>query len=151
MADNDWRSADEKSIADLVVEVSEKASLLVREEVELAKAEIEQKVKAIGRGAVVAAAAGFFVLLALIIAIEGAAWAINAAWGYDHLWIGFLIAAGGLLLLAIVAAIVGIRSFSSGTPPTPDRAIAEARLIKEAIEHPEIQVAASSGAGEGKG
>ena len=75
MADNDWRSADEKSVADLVVEVSEKASLLVREEVELAKAEIEQKVKAIGRGAVVAAGAGFFVLLALIIAIEGAAWA----------------------------------------------------------------------------
>lgn len=152
MADNDWRSsADEKSIADLVVEVSEKASLLVREEIELAKAEVEQKVKLIGRGAVVAAGAAFFVLLALILAIEAAAWAINEAWGYDHLWIGFLIAAGGLILLAIAAAFVGMRAFSSGTPPTPDRAIEEARLIKEAIEHPEIQIAASRSGGEGKG
>ena len=150
MADNDWRSADEKSIAELVVEVSEKASLLVREEIELAKAEVEQKVKAIGRGAVVATGAAFFVLLALIIAIEGAAWAINSAWGYRHLWIGFLIAAGGLILLAIVAAFVGIRSFSSGTPPTPDRAIEEARLIKESIGRSEIQVAASPSTGEGE-
>jgi uncharacterized membrane protein YqjE len=136
------RGVDEKSLADLVTEVSEKASLLVREEIELAKAELEQKLKRLVRGAVVAVGAGFFVLLAIILLVEAAAWAVNAAWGYDHLWAGFLIAAGGLFLLAGLAGLIAIRNFVRGTPPTPEQAIEEARLIRSTIEHPEIQAGA---------
>jgi hypothetical protein len=42
-----------------------------------------------------------------------------------------------------------MRMFKAGAPPTPEQAIEEARLIKEAIEHPEVQ-AASAEAGEAK-
>jgi hypothetical protein len=133
---------DERSLAELVAEVSEKASLLVREEIELAKAELEQKLKRLARGAVIAVGAGFFVLLAIILLVEAAAWGVNAAWGYDHLWAGFLIAAGGLFLLAGLGALVALRNFSRGTPPTPERAIEEARLIRSAFEQPEIQAGA---------
>ena len=41
----------DKSLGDVVSEVGEKASLLVREEIELAKAEITEKVTKLGKGA----------------------------------------------------------------------------------------------------
>ena len=41
----------EKSLGDIVTDVSDKATLLVREEIELAKAEVTQKVSSLGKGA----------------------------------------------------------------------------------------------------
>jgi uncharacterized membrane protein YqjE len=132
---------DERPIGDVVTRISENASLLVREEIELAKAEIEEKVKRIGRGAVAGAVAGFFVFMALIMLLEAGAWGINDA--LDSLWLGFLIMAVALFVFAALGGWFAARSFKAGTPPTPDKAIEEARLIREAIEHPEVQAAMS--------
>jgi hypothetical protein len=129
----------ERSIGDLVNEVSEKASFLVREEIELAKAEVEQKVKSIARGAVVGAVAGFFALLGLIFLFHTAAWGLNDLFG--GVWEGYAIVAGALFLLAALGGLFAARSLKSGTPPTPDQAIEEARLIREAMQHPEVQTA----------
>ena len=52
-------------------------SVLVRDEIELAKAEVSQKVKSIGKGAVAVAAGGVFGVFAIIFALEAAAWALN--------------------------------------------------------------------------
>ena len=133
-------AAEEKSLAELVTEVSEHASILVREEIELARAEIEHKLKRIARGAVAGGIAGVFFLFALIYLLEAMAWGINDA--ADSLWLGFVIVGGGLVLFGIVGGLIAMRSLQSGAPPTPDQAIEEARLIKEAIEHPEVQAAA---------
>jgi uncharacterized membrane protein YqjE len=135
-------AADEKPIGDLVQGISEKASFLVREEIELAKAEMEQKGKRFARGAAVGSIAGFFVLLGLIMLLFSAAWAINDL--FDGVWEGFLIMAGVLFLLAGLGALFAVRSIKKATPPTPEQAIEEARLIREAIEHPEVQAAMSS-------
>jgi uncharacterized membrane protein YqjE len=139
-------SADDKSLGELVTRVSENASLLIREEIELAKAEIEQKLRRIARGAVAGSVAAVFLLFALIYLLESAAWGIADA--VDTIWLGFLIVGGALVLFAIFGAFFAIRSLRSGTPPTPDQAIEEARLIREAIEHPEVQAAMSSEARE---
>jgi uncharacterized membrane protein YqjE len=139
-------SADDKSLGELVTRVSENASLLIREEIELAKAEIEQKLRRIARGAVAGSVAAVFLLFALIYLLESAAWGIADA--VDTIWLGFLIVGGALVLFAILGALFAIRSLRSGTPPTPDQAIEEARLIREAIEHPEVQAAMSSEARE---
>ena len=56
----------DKSVGEIVSEVSEKASLLVREEIELAKAEVTGKVKTLGKGAGVGAAAGVFLFFAFV-------------------------------------------------------------------------------------
>ena len=50
-----------KSLGEIVAEVSEKASQLVREEIELAKAEVTDKLSKLSRGAVIAGAAGVLV------------------------------------------------------------------------------------------
>jgi uncharacterized membrane protein YqjE len=135
---------DEKPIGDIVTRISENASLLIREEIELAKAEIEQKVSRLTRGAVVGAVAGFFVFLGLIFLVETAAWALDDAFNWGGLWPGFLIVSVGLFLLAALGGFIAFRAFKAGAPPTPDQAIEEARLIREAIEHPEVQAAMSS-------
>jgi hypothetical protein len=131
---------EEKSLAELVTEVSEHASILVREEIELARAEIEQKLKRIARGAIAGGVAGVFFLFALIYLLDAAAWGINDA--ADSLWLGFVIVGVGLVIFGILGGLIAMRSLQSGTPPTPEQAMEEARLIKEAIEHPEVQAAA---------
>jgi uncharacterized membrane protein YqjE len=130
----------DRSLGDVVNRISENASTLVREEIELAKTEIELKVKRLARGAAVAAAAGFFVFLGLIFAFDALAWGINDA--TDSLWIGFVAVFGLLMLLAAGSGWFAYRSFQAGAPPVPERAIEEAKRTKEAIEHPELEAPA---------
>jgi uncharacterized membrane protein YqjE len=136
-------NVEDKSLGDLVAQVSENASTLVREEIELAKAEIEQKVKRLAMGAAVGAAAGFFVFLALIFAFHALAWGISDVLDNPYGWAGFLITTGLLLLFAGIAGFVASRAFKAGAPPTPDLAIEEAKRIRQTLEHPETEAQAA--------
>ena len=127
----------DRSLGDVVNRISENASILVREEIELAKAEIEVKVTSLARGAAVAAAAGFFLFLGLIFGFHSLAWGLNDYFGEP--WLGYLIVFGLLLLLAAGAGLFAYRSFQAGAPPVPALAIEEAKRTKEAIEHPELE------------
>jgi uncharacterized membrane protein YqjE len=129
----------DKSLGDLVSRVSENASTLIREEIELAKVEIELKAKRLAQGAAVGAAAGFFVFLALIFAFQALAYGLSDILGNAYLWGGFLITTVILLLLAGLAGFLAMRAFKAGTPPTPQQAIEEAKLIRQTLEHPEIE------------
>jgi uncharacterized membrane protein YqjE len=131
------REVDEHSLGEVVNRISENASTLVREEIELAKTEMELKAKKLARGATVGVVAGFFVLLGLIFAFEALAWVLNDV--TESLWIGFAITTALLFVLAGLAGFIAYRSFQAGAPPTPDKAIEEAKRTKEAIEHPELQ------------
>src|SRR3954453_20056930 len=66
-----------KSVGDLVFDVTEGTSALIREEFELAKAEVSEKVGKLRPGSVVGIAAGTFAFLALILIMEGIAWLLN--------------------------------------------------------------------------
>jgi uncharacterized membrane protein YqjE len=134
-------SLEDKSLGDLVAQVSENASTLVREEIELAKAEIEQKVRRLAMGAGVGVAAGFFVLLALVFAFQALAWGLSDIFNNPYGWVGFLITTFILLLLAGLAGFLAMRAFKAGAPPTPDLAIEEAKRIRETLEHPETEAA----------
>jgi uncharacterized membrane protein YqjE len=123
----------QQSIAQAVTEVSERASLLVREEIELAKAEVTEKVSKLVKGAVVGIAAGLFAALGLIFLLEAAAWGIWRAFGGSDYWIGFLIVAAGLFLLGGLAGALAYRAVRGGAPPTPDMAIDEAKRIRETV------------------
>ena len=129
-------------IGDIVNRISLNASALVREEIELAKAEMEMKVKKLVRGAAVAVAAGFFLFLGLIFAFHTLAWSLNDF--FNEVWLGFLITTGLLMLLAGVAGFIAYRSFQAGAPPTPDMAIEEAKKTREVLEHPEVQQGAGA-------
>ena len=125
---------DDKTIGELVFDVSERASVLVREEIELAKTEVAEKFNSLLRGSVVALVAGVFVVLALAMAMHGFAWLLNDLVFDDRFWPGFLIEAALFLLIAAGAGLYAYRAFKRGAPPTPDMAIEEAREIRSTFE-----------------
>src|SRR5207245_3411897 len=121
---------DSRSVTELVFDVSEKTSSLIREEIELAKAEVTEKVGKILRGSAIGAAAGAFAFLALILVMEGIAWLLNEEVFDGKAWPGFFIEAAVFLLIAAGAGFFAYRSVQSGAPPLPDQAIEEARLTR---------------------
>ena len=130
-------SAD-KSLGEIV---SEKASLLVRQEIELAKAEVTQKLSKLTRGAVVGLAAGVFLVFAVTMFFHGLAWFLDDLfnWEDDSIWAGFAVVAGGLLLLALLAALIALRLFKKGSPPMPELAIEEAKRTRAQLEGQKIE------------
>ena len=124
----------EKSLGDLVSQISENASTLVREEIELAKTEIREKVTKLVQGSVVGIAAGVFALMGLAMLMHGLAWLLNDLFFSDHVWIGFMVEALFWFLVAAGAGWFAYRSVQAGAPPTPDLAIEEARRTKETLE-----------------
>src|SRR3954454_10315366 len=119
-------------LAKAITEVTERAQLLVQEEIELAKAELTEKVSGLAKDAAVGAAAGVFVLAGLIYFLHFVALLIADILGANP-WLGYLITAGVLFLFAGVAGFMAARFFKKGTPPTPQMAIEEAQLIKATI------------------
>ena len=119
-----------------IQEVSERASLLVREEIELAKAEMTEKVTKLLKGAVVGIVAGVFAVFALVYLVHSLSWGIFALVSDDinFVWLGYLIAGGLLLLIGGLAGFLAARFFKGGVPPTPQMAIEEGKLIRETIE-----------------
>jgi hypothetical protein len=134
----DTRREQPQNIAAAITEISERATLLVREEIELAKAEVVQKASRLARGAIVGVVAGVFFLTALLFVLVGCAWLLYFYlpvndWAY--FW-GFFAMAVILVLLGVVAGLIAARAVKRGAPPTPSMAIEEARKIREAVNTP---------------
>ena len=118
------------NIAATVTEVTERVTVLVREEIELAKAEMTQKVSSIARGAAAVAAGAVFGVFAVIFVLLTAAWGLNSAFG--SIWEGFAV-----VLVVLVAATIGAflfawRKLKVGAP-TPQMAIDEAKKIRATV------------------
>jgi Putative Actinobacterial Holin-X, holin superfamily III len=123
--------AERDSLAAAVTEVSEKLSVLVRDEIELAKTEVTVKVTSLARGAAAAAVGAVFGVFALIFVLLTIAWGINAATG--SLWIGFAAVMVVLVLLTLGAFLFAWRKLRVG-PPAPKMAIEEAKRIRDTVQ-----------------
>jgi len=130
------RRDDQATIASAIQEITEKTQLLVKDEIELAKTEVTLKAKALGKGAAIGAAAGVFVLAALLMLLFGFAYLAYFLLPGDELayfW-GFFFVAGLFLILAAAAGFFAARFFKKGSPPTPQMAIDEGKRIKETVD-----------------
>ena len=140
MSGNGAPPSADKNLGEIVSEVSEKASLLVRQEIELAKAEVTSKVSKLTRGAAVGAAAGVFLIFGITMFFHSLAWFLNDLFDWDSsLWAGFAVVTAFLFLLAIVAGLLAMRLFKKGSPPTPDLAIEEAKKTRAQFEAQSIE------------
>lgn len=133
-----------QNIAQAIQEVSERASLLVREEIELAKVEVTEKITKLIKGAVVGIVAGVFVLFGVFLLLDGFAWLAYWAIPFPEgtfFW-GFFVVAAILFLLGALAGYIASRALKSGAPPVPTMAIDEAKRIRETVQspHPEQTV-----------
>jgi len=110
----------DRPMADLVKQLSEQTSNLVRAEVELAKAELAEKGKKAGMGAGMFGGAGFFALFGFgalttaIIALLDTAMAT---------WVAAVIVAVVYLAIAGIAALMGKKKVQQATPLAPEQAI----------------------------
>jgi uncharacterized membrane protein YqjE len=125
---------DDRGVGELVFDVSERVTALVREEVELAKTEITEKVTKLLRGSAVGAAAGIFAFLGLILLMHAFAWLLNDLFFGDSFWAGFLIEAVIFFVIAAIAGLVAYRAVQAGAPPVPEMAIEEGKRIRQTLE-----------------
>ena len=112
--------------------VSERASSIIRLELQLAASELKQKVIALGLGIALLVGAALFSVFALAFGLATIAAALAT---FLSTWLALLIVTGGLFLLVGVLAVVGIGRVKKGTPPVPEQAIAEAKLTTEALKN----------------
>jgi hypothetical protein len=123
-------SDQNQSFASAVSEVSERVSVLVREEIELAKAEVTVKVTSIAKGAVAVVVGGVFGLFALIFGLITLGYGLDSL--FNSVWLGFLVVFAVLLALTVFALLFALRKLKVGAPK-PTMAIDEARLIRETV------------------
>ena len=129
MAHREPAVTEEPTIGKLVVDASRDVSGLIKSEIALAKSELRISVKAGGIGIGLFAAAGFIVVLAII--MLSIAFAYFLSWtGLDLAWC-FLIVFGAYLLLAGLLGAIGVRTIKK--VKAPERAIEQAGRNKELL------------------
>ncbi len=125
------------NLATAIAEVSEQASILVREEIELAKAEINEKAVKLAKGAFVGVVAGVFFAVALLFVLIGFAWLLYYVLpgnDFTYFW-GFFAMAVILVILGAIAGLIAARVVKKSSPPMPEMAIDEARKIRDDLQH----------------
>ena len=114
-----------------VKEVAERASAIVRLELELAAMELRRKVVSLGLGIALALAAAIVLLFVVGFAFAAIAAALATA---VATWLALLITTGILLVFALALGALGIMKIKKGSPPVPEQAIREAKLTTEALK-----------------
>ncbi|WP_030483318.1 phage holin family protein [Nocardioides aequoreus] len=130
MAHREPVTSDEPTIGKLVVDASRDVSGLIRSEIELAKSELKVSVRAGGISIGLFAAAGFLVVLAVIMLSVAIAHFISFT-GLDLAW-GFLIVFGLYVVLAGLLGFVGVRKLKQ--VKAPERAIEQGKQIPSALK-----------------
>jgi uncharacterized membrane protein YqjE len=118
-------------VQDLLRRLRDDFAAVIHAEVELAKAEVTEKVKTHARAAAMIAVAAAFALLALLAFEAGAIAGLATT---VPLWASALIVGGVLLLIALLLAWLGMRSARKAGMPTPDAAIVEAKATVDELK-----------------
>jgi uncharacterized membrane protein YqjE len=129
MADavNTTTDARERPIGELVKDLSSQTSTLVRQEIELARAELQQKGKLAGKGAGMLGGAVIAALLALGALTAGLVALLDTAMAT---WVAALIVMALWAIVALVLAKAGQKSLQNATPPVPQTV----ETVKEDIQ-----------------
>ena len=110
----------DESIGELVKQLSTQTSTLVRQEMKLAQAELQEKGKKAGLGAGMFGASGIVAFLGAATLIAAIVLALATA--LDS-WLAALIVAVVLLAVAGIAALMGKKQIEQATPPAPEQTI----------------------------
>lgn len=121
---------EEPSIGELVAAFQRDASLLVKQEIELAKSELKVNLKVGGLSIALFAVAGFLMLLGVIMLSVGLAHLITLLTDLDLAW-SFLLVFALYTVVAAVLALVGYRKIRRVRGP--QRAIHQAQETKETL------------------
>jgi uncharacterized membrane protein YqjE len=114
------RATQERSTGELVKQVAEQVSVLVRDELKLARLEMTSKARQAGQGVGMMGGGGLIALYGVACLIACVIIAISHTL---QAWLAALIVGAALLVLAAVIAAVGRRHMQKATPPMPTEAV----------------------------
>ena len=111
---------------------AERASTLVRLELELATLELKRKFRLLATGIALGALAAVLLVFAIGFGLASAAAGIATA---TPVWLALLIVTLGLVLAVGLLGWLAQRAIKKATPPVPEQALQEAKLTTEALKH----------------
>ena len=126
----EYRSTEEKSLGDLFGELSQETSTLIRQEVQLAKAEMSEKVSEIGKNVAILAVGGFLAyagLLALIATLILILAEVMAG------WLAALLVTLVILIIGSVLIMKGLNDLKS-INPAPEQTLETLKEDKEWVQ-----------------
>jgi uncharacterized membrane protein YqjE len=118
------RTDEDRSVGELVQQLSQQTATLVRQELRLAQSELQEKGKRVGIGAGMFGGAGLVALYGVGALIAAAIIGIGTLL---EPWIAAAIVGVVLLAVAGVLALSGRKQVERGTPPLPEQAIESAK------------------------
>jgi uncharacterized membrane protein YqjE len=118
------RTDDDRSVGELVQQLSNQTATLVRQELRLAQVELQEKGKRVGIGAGMFGGAGLVALYGVGALIAAAVIGIGTLL---EPWIAAAIVGVVLLAVAGILALTGRKQVERGTPPLPEQAIESAK------------------------
>jgi hypothetical protein len=121
LAEAPARDPKDASTGELISQLTEQLSRLVRDEARLAQAEVTQKAKRLGIGAGLFGGAGLMAFFGLAVLISAAVLGLASVL---PAWLAALIVAVVLFAVAGVLALVGKKDVAQASPPVPTQAIA---------------------------
>lgn len=128
----DGSAPRKKSVFALIAEIPTLVTDLVQREIELVKTELISKLKALGVGAGIIAAAVLVLLAMLGVLLTAAIFALTLT-GLPG-WAAALIVAGVLLIVAVILGLIGYRILKRGVPPVPTESIESIKRDIRAIK-----------------
>lgn len=127
----------DKSLGELVGDLSREAGNLIRKEVQLAKTELSAKAGAAIKGAALLIVAGVLAFFAVGVLLAALVFGLVTALNWSS-WLAALVVGIVLLVLAGILAIIGIPSLKKGANPIPKQTVEtlkeDARWAKEQIK-----------------
>ena len=125
-------SGTERTIGQLVADATHDIEGIVRGEIALAKAEVTDGAKVLGKGAGLLAGAAFLALMGFVFLLHSAAWGIST---WLPVWAGYLIVAVVVLIIAAILGLMGKKALETARP-APERAIDQAQRTIAVIKEP---------------
>jgi uncharacterized membrane protein YqjE len=119
----------ERSVGELVQQVSQQTATLVRQEMRLAQIELQEKGKRAGIGAGMFGGAGLVALYGVGAVLAAVIMLVATA---IEPWVSALIVGVVLLATAGILALLGRRQVEQATPPKPERAM---ESMQHDVEH----------------
>jgi uncharacterized membrane protein YqjE len=121
----------ERSLSELVQQLSQQTSTLVRDEIRLAQLELQEKGKRAGIGAGLFGGSGLVALYGVGALIAAVILLVATA---VEPWLAALIVSAGLFALAGILALTGKKQVEEATPPAPEQAIESTKRDVEVVK-----------------
>ncbi len=126
---------DDRSIGGLVSDLFQKSALLVRKEIQLGKAEMNEKVAQVGSGVGSLAVGGAIAFAGLLVLLAAAVLGLAAVWqlAQVHAWLAPLIVGGVVAIIGLIMLAKGRQNLKPGNL-APNRTVDSVRRDKEFIK-----------------